>query len=433
MNSKKIRTLGAVVLAFLVLLYVGYQAYQATHQSIRTETAMYGEVSDVLQAQGFILRNETVIDESYSGVLSYRVADGSRVSRGGVIADIFSNEIDAASQRELDQLDKEIENLQSLSQTANFYVANPSMLGDQIYSALEGISQLVNENDFSGLNTQKGELQNALIRRQLITGEESAEDYSQRISQLQSQRDTLASQTGSATGSILAPEAGYFISTVDGLENVMDISQVESITVAQAEELLEQQPSSTDAVGKICQDFNWYAVCVFDEDDMVRFEGVEDVYLDIPFASTEQIPAKVLARNSDGESGKTAVVFQCSTMDADIAAVRNEAIQVTVNTYSGVLVNERAIRFADVEYTTTDEDGNTVTQVQENVKGVYVLYGGQLEFVQVFTDQTVNGYAICRTDLTEEEQSMLVTDSTIQLYDQVVVEGTDLYDGKIVR
>lgn len=433
MNSKKIRTLGAVVLAFLVLLYVGYQAYQATHQSIRTETAMYGEVSDVLQAQGFILRNETVIDESYSGVLSYRVADGSRVSRGGVIADIFSNESDAASQRELDQLDQEIENLQSLSQTANFYVANPSMLGDQIYSALEGISQLVNENDFSGLNTQKGELQNALIRRQLITGEESAEDYSQRISQLQSQRDTLASQTGSATGSILAPEAGYFISTVDGLENVMDISQVESITVAQAEELLEQQPSSIDAVGKICQDFNWYAVCVFDEDDMVRFEGVEDVYLDIPFASTEQIPAKVLARNSDGESGKTAVVFQCSTMDADIAAVRNEAIQVTVNTYSGVLVNERAIRFADVEYTTTDEAGNTVTQVQENVKGVYVLYGGQLEFVQVFTDQTVNGYAICRTDLTEEEQSMLVTDSTIQLYDQVVVEGTDLYDGKIVR
>ena len=433
MNSKKIRTLGAVVLAFLVLLYVGYQAYQATHQSIRTETAMYGEVSDVLQAQGFILRNETVIDESYSGVLSYRVADGSRVSRGGVIAEIFSNESDAASQRELDQLDQEIENLQSLSQTANFYVANPSMLGDQIYSALEGISQLVNENDFSGLNTQKGELQNALIRRQLITGEESAEDYSQRISQLQSQRDTLASQTGSATGSILAPEAGYFISTVDGLENVMDISQVESITVAQAEELLEQQPSSIDAVGKICQDFNWYAVCVFDEDDMVRFEGVEDVYLDIPFASTEQIPAKVLARNSDGESGKTAVVFQCSTMDADIAAVRNEAIQVTVNTYSGVLVNERAIRFADVEYTTTDEDGNTVTQVQENVKGVYVLYGGQLEFVQVFTDQTVNGYAICRTDLTEEEQSMLVTDSTIQLYDQVVVEGTDLYDGKIVR
>ena len=95
--------------------------------------------------------------------------------------------------------------------------------------------------------------------------------------------------------------------------------------------------------------------------------------------------------------------------------------------------HERALRFEDVEYTTTDEDGNTVTQVAENVRGVYVLYGGQLEFVQVFTDHSVNGYAICKTELSSEEQAALVTSSTIQLYDQVVVEGTDLYDGKIVE
>ena len=49
MNSKKIRTIGAVLLAVLVLVYVGYQGYLATHRSIQTETAMYGQVSDVLQ------------------------------------------------------------------------------------------------------------------------------------------------------------------------------------------------------------------------------------------------------------------------------------------------------------------------------------------------------------------------------------------------
>lgn len=78
MNSKKIRTIGAVLLAVLVLVYVGYQGYLATHRSIQTETAMYGQVSDVLQAQSFIIRNEQVIDESANGVLSYRVADGTR-------------------------------------------------------------------------------------------------------------------------------------------------------------------------------------------------------------------------------------------------------------------------------------------------------------------------------------------------------------------
>ena len=423
MNSKKIRTIGAVLLAVLVLVYVGYQGYLATHRSIQTETAMYGQamygqVSDVLQAQSFIIRNEQVIDESANGVLSYRVADGTRVAQGGVIADVFSTEEDASAQRTIEQLDEEIANLQALSQPADYFVANPSMLAD---------------NSFSQLTTWKESLLSALTRRQLITGEESAENLSQRISQLESQRSSLESQAGDSIGTISAPQAGYFISSVDGLESAVDVEDVENLTVAQVEELLSRDATrDSSAVGKICQDFNWYVACVFDEDDMVHLEGVDSVYLDIPFASTEQIPATVVARNYDKDSGDTAVVFQCSYMDSDIAAVRNEAVQVTVATYSGVLVNERALRFEDVEYTTTDEDGNTVTQVAENVRGVYVLYGGQLEFVQVFTDHSVNGYAICKTELSSEEQAALVTSSTIQLYDQVVVEGTDLYDGKVI-
>ncbi len=433
MNSKKIRTIGAVILAVLVLLYVGYQVFQATHHAFQTETAMYGQVSDVLQTEGFVIREETVIDETVSGVLSYRVADGTRVAKGGVIADVFSTESDASAQREKERLEKEIESLEALAQPADYFVANPSLLSGQIYSAIEEIAQGVNQNDFSNLASWKENLLSALTRRRLITGEESSEDLTQRISQLQSQKDALDSQGGASIGTIEAPEAGYFISTVDGLENAVDIEEVEHLTVPQVEDLLEKPVENQGSVGKICSDFNWYVACIFDKNEIVHFEDVTQVYLDIPFASTEQIPAEVVAKNRDEESGNTVVIFRCSYMDSDIAAVRNEAIQVTVSTYSGVLVNEQAIHFEDVEYTTTDEDGNTVTKVQENVKGVYVLYGGKLQFVQVFSEHSVNGYAICKTELSSSEQEMLVTSSTIQLYDQVVVEGTDLYDGKIIE
>nr|WP_290461692.1 hypothetical protein [Acutalibacter muris] len=113
--------------------------------------------------------------------------------------------------------------------------------------------------------------------------------------------------------------------------------------------------------------------------------------------------------------------------------MRNENVQVNVRTYSGVLVNEKALRFLDIEYEEKDKDGNTVTKVKENVKGVYVVYGGRLEFVQVFSEKDVNGYAVCKLELSEDEQENLVTDHTIRMYDQVVVGGVDLYDGKIVR
>lgn len=98
-----------------------------------------------------------------------------------------------------------------------------------------------------------------------------------------------------------------------------------------------------------------------------------------------------------------------------------------------MLVNEKALRFEDVEYTTTDEDGSPVTKVKENVKGVYVQYAGRLRFVQVFTEKEVNGYAVCRTNLTDAERESMVTSQTVQLYDEVVVSGTDLYDGKVVQ
>ncbi len=299
LNSKKIRKIAALALAFL-LLYVGYQGYMATHQSLKTETAMYGQVSDVLQVDGFVIRNETVVEDSYNGVLSYRVGDGTRVSTGGVIADIFASESDAAAYGEVESLNREIENLQALSQPADFFVANPTMLSDQIYAAVDQISVAINQNNFSDLTTLKEELQTALSRRQLITGEETPEDFSQRISSLESQRDALQGQAGSTIGTITAPAAGYFISSVDGLETAVDVDQVEDLTVSQVEDLLQlEETEQSDAVGKICRNFNWYVACVLDEDDMVRLEGVENVSLDIPFASSEAIPATVVATNTD--------------------------------------------------------------------------------------------------------------------------------------
>ena len=98
----------------------------------------------------------------------------------------------------------------------------------------------------------------------------------------------------------------------------------------------------------------------------------------------------------------------------------------------GVLVPEDAIHFADVVAHETDAEGNEVDVTYENVRGVYVKSGSRIRFVQIFSDATINGYAICKVSLSTEEREQLVTGTTIQLYDEVIVEGTDLYDGKML-
>ena len=434
MNSKKIQTLAAALLTFLLLVYVGYQVYLSTNKSIVTEIAMYGSVSDTVQARGFAIRSERVITDSYSGVLSYRVADGTRVSNGGVIADVFASEDDAAARNKLEKLSREIEGLEALARPADFFDANPTTLSTQIYTAMGDIFREIKGNHFSNLTALTENLRTALSRKQLITKEETAEDFRERLTALENERDRLAAVAADAIDSITSPEAGYFISSTDGFENVVDVSKITEITPAQVRNLLGREKGTglASSVGKVCSDFNWYLVCVFSDDVIWRFEDVNNVSLGIPFASTETIPAKVIAKNRDRGTGDTAVVFECSYMDSDIASVRNETVEVSIHTYSGVLVNEKAIRFEDVTYTETDEEGNEKVKLQPNVKGVYILNGRQLEFVQIFTEETVNGYAICATELTKEQQAALRTNSTIQLYDNVVVSGTNLYDGKPV-
>ena len=435
MNSKKIQTLAAALLTFLLLVYVGYQVYLSTNKSLVTEIAMYGSVSDTVQARGFAIRNERVITDSYSGVLSYRVADGTRVSNGGVIADVFASEDDAAARNKLDKLNREIEGLEALARPADFFDANPTTLSTQIYSAMGDIFSEIKGNHFSNLTALTENLRTTLSRKQLITKEETAEDYQARLTTLESERDFLSATAATAIDSITSPAAGYFISSTDGFENVVDVSKITEITPTQVRNLLGREKGTglASSVGKVCSDFNWYLVCVFSDDVIWRFEDVENVNLDIPFASTETIPAKVIAKNRDRGTGDTAVVFECSYMDSDIASVRNETVEVSIHTYSGVLVNEKAIRFEDLTYTEVDEDGNEKVKLQPNVKGVYIKNGRQLEFVQIFTEETVNGYAICTTELTEEQQAALRTNATIQLYDNVVVSGTNLYDGKPVK
>ncbi len=441
MDFKKFRGIVLVCISLLVLIYAGFfvvnrQADSHNGREIRTETAMYGQVSDSLQAQGFAIREESVINQNYSGVLNYRVANGTRVSKGGVIAEVYLSESDAAAKNKMDRLDREIESLSALSQPIDYYASTPAAIGSQIYGDLGDVLTHLQKNNFSGVADIKEDLLKSLSRKQVIAGDESTEDYAQRVSELKLEREQLAARSGQAVGSLEAPEAGYFIGSTDGFENVMDVDDVKDITPAKVEELLamKQGAGNQSAVGKICLDFKWYLVCNLDDTSMIKFEGVEDVSLDVPFASAETIPARVIEKtNRDPETGKTAVVLECTYMDADIATVRNEAVQINVKNYEGVLVNEKALRFCDVEYTQTDGEGNETTRVQENVKGVYVLYGERLEFVQVFTEKNVNGYAVCKTQLNEEEEAMLVTERTVQLYDEVVVGGTDLYDGKIVH
>lgn len=435
MGNTLIRRIGATVVAVLLLIYVAYQVYLSQYTGLTTETAMFSTVAESIDTTGFIVRNERVITSSVNGVLNYTVDDGERTAAGGVIAEIYPTEEDAAARNRIERIDDELARLAVLENPGDVTTSNPKLIGGQISEKITSILTSIRQGSISDVESQKNDLQLLLGQKQIITGAESAEDYTAHTDELRAERASLFYSSASSTGTIKSPAAGYFIQSVDGYENAVDIEKITDLTAEEIRTLVEEDTAeamSDNVLGKVAMDFSWYVVCVIDENDYVRLDRTTQVTIEMPFASVEEIPAEIIEVNRDNETGGAALIIECSYMNSDLASTRKEPLRINISKHSGVLVDEKAIHFSDVTAYETDENGNEIEVVYEDVMGVYVKYGSRLRFIQVFSDATVNGYAICKTTLSTDEREQLVTSRTIQMYDEVVVGGTDLYDGKIL-
>ena len=434
MNNPLIRKIGATAVAVLLLIYVGYQVYLSQYTGLKTEAATYSTVSESIDTTGFIIRDEEVISSSYSGVLNYTVDDGEKVAEGGAIAEIYPTEEDAAVQNRIARIDDELNRLSALETPSDSTASNPKLIGSQISKKITSILGALKSGSMSDVTDERNDLQLLLSQRQVVTGKESSGDYAAHVNELHEERIALTQSASASIGTVSSPAAGYFIRSVDGYENAVSLDGVTSLSVSDVRALEEDEPAGTDteSIGKVAKDFNWYIACILTENDLVRLDRTTKVTVEMPFATVEQIPAEVVKINRDSETGEAAVILKCTYMNSDLASARMETLRINISSYSGVLVPESAVHFADVVAHETDEDGNEVDVTYENIRGVYVKSGSRLRFVQIFSDATINGYAICKVSLSTEEREQLVTGDTIQLYDEVVVEGTDLYDGKML-
>ncbi len=431
LNSPGLRKTASVIIALLLLFYVGYQLYRAHFSSIKTETATYFTASSTVQASVVALRNETVLAAPPKGAVDYVVASGSRVAKGGTVANVYASENQITAVHQLEQLDEAIRELQSLQQQGDAYTFSANSANERICLKLTDILGCVGSGELEQVQTQKAALLNLLNEREIGTGE--VKNFNSRISALQTQRKDLAQQAGTPSGNVTSPQAGYFIQSTDGMEKAYDFSKADLITCADIRRLQAQKLSAVpNATGKISQDFEWYLVCVIPSEQLVPFRQMEEgdrLSVQFPFVSNLSVSVTLKAINASPGDAEGAVVLECKEMSSELAGIRRETANIQFGQYPGLRVSQKAVHYADVTKTVKDAKGVKST-VKKNVMGVYVLHGNQLVFRQIIPEFSTADYVICRSD---PEDDSLMTTQTVRYSDEVVVEGTDLYDGKVVK
>lgn len=413
-------------LTILALVYVAYLLISANFDMYPTENAVKATVTDTIFSNGFIIRDETIIEKDNNGILSYSCSNGDTVNANGEIAKVYSNEKDAVRNTLAENLEKDIKSLESIQKNSVTGALSLDIINNNIKNSVINYLHDTNKNDINSSFTDSDNLLAAINQRQLFTGKVS--NFNQKISELKSEAEKLKSSAGECINTITTPKAGYFTEFCDGYENVYPYKDVSKMHLSDLKDFKKGSIPGNIA-GKVVSNVNWYVACEVSSNEASRL-NIWDSAVTVLFeeASTEPIPAKIYRISQDTKSGKALVVLRCDYMDNGILEARQEPIEIGMGTYTGLRVSKRAVHDDYVTKTTYDDNGKAHKE-KKKVQGVYVLYGSEVQFKQISILYADEDYVICDT---EPDPSLLFNGETVSLYDKVIVKGDDLYDGKVI-
>lgn len=390
-----------VILIFAVL-YVGVQLYAILHHTYKTETAILATMSDSVKLTGTAVFDATPV--SGEGDLGYLVENGERVTVGTVIAERYTAKGQDLQREALTNLDREIS---LLNKSQNSSGSDLSVLTTQTQTALYNLLDQLDRGAYGNIRSAEEDFLLAQNRMQISTGQSSGFDAT--IAELQAERDSIAASLDGLEN-LVAETNGYFVSSDSAHLTTLDQETADNATVSELSDLLGQDltASADGKAGWIVSGFSWqfYATC--DLDTAARFDGLTSVKISVPGKQDDPLSATVVSVETDEEAGLAKIVLECGTINSEVLTLGQETAQIDLHTYTGIRIDSKALHIVD---------GNN---------GVYVKVGNLQRFRKITILYQNEDYILVDTD------GAVGTDNEVRLYDEVIVEGTNLQDGKLM-
>lgn len=400
-----LRVLLITLAVLLILCYVGYQIYTIATPPVKMQTAYKTSEYQTIDTQVYVIRKESEIAGASSGVMVPAVANGSRVAKDDTVAYVFEDSASAERYVKSLEIQQEIDRCEGFSGN-NAALTDVERLDEEVDSNFLLYLDALDSGNYAAACALAGEFNDTLTRFKIATGETI--DFTQKKAELQKQLETLKGEIRQLSA-ITASGAGYYVGSTDGYEHRVEYDRALDLTVEQVEKALDtsQPPSlSEGTMGKLIQDFDWYLACVVNVDQTADFEVGDTVRVSLPNAAAEPIDTTVAALNNEPD-GRAALILKCNQMNEQLATLRIEDAEIIQAEYDGLRIPSTAVR--------TNEDGE---------KGVYVLKGNIALFKKIDILYSTDDYVIVSLNSENNE---------VKLYEQVITEGKDISDGKVIR
>mgnify|MGYP000915475588 CR=1 FL=1 len=403
MKSRIVKVVGYIMAIFLIVMIIS-QIVIKFNVSYKEETALPYSTSRTVAFQAVFIRNEQVIDKNMSGVLSFAVSNGSKVAKNSVVAQAYSSQQDINYQTQAKELEKKISSLKDAQALVGADNSQLDSFNKQISEKHLIYMDYIQKKDFSSASDVKNELYSLYIKRDIIKGE--INNYNDKIQQVEQELSRIKSLISKSAVPVTSDSPGYFSSSVDGLEGELSKGNLNSITADRVKEIVQNPPSAISGkVGKLIDDYEWYAVAVVDSSAFAQYHqgAVLSLRSDIDGITIKAL----LEKKTDLNDGTSLIFFSNDVLNENFASNRVVQFKLIQGDYSGIRITRDALR-----------------QNENNEYGVYVRVGTQIFFRKIDIMYWEEEYVVVENS---------VEDGYVSAYDNYIVKGKDLYDGKVIK
>ena len=146
-----------VVLSASVLATVGTIFYHMVDTNYKTETAIYAQADQALSFRGVYIRDESVLTYDGDGAIRYAVADGGKIGKDEMVAEVYANESAIETKQQIASIQSELETLKRISNDGTLEQAQPAELSAKIKERYKQIAYQRDCGDLDALKASKDE------------------------------------------------------------------------------------------------------------------------------------------------------------------------------------------------------------------------------------------------------------------------------------
>ncbi len=337
--NKKIKYLLLIILLVTIISTVSYCS-----APYDTETANIITVRKTINASGYILREETVVRTSYSGIFEPSVKNGTRLSAGSTVGILTSGNFDRSLTRKLEDVTNRINEIKLSEDIADIYSSDEA----RIFSAMRNLSGNIRENVIKGKLEDASETVSnldALVKKKHSVESQGAAD--QLLVSLEEEKFSLEKKLGGVREEVVAPVAGCYYKALDGMEGAgseENISLLTTDSFVEFEKTLSEYKKEPSQSGKIVNTFYWYAAFTAPKEECENLKTGDNVTISVDDSAF--VDAKVFYLNTEDENN-TVVVVKSSKNISGIFEKRSGEFEICTSEHTGLYVPRAAIRIKD--------------------------------------------------------------------------------------